>query len=377
MEFYLRLAELFNVNGELPRGLIAEIRQETGMSRWQVAALLHNKAKSIDFDSLSKICDYLSKKGIVADEDLPAALFGRRPNHFWALPAMRKRIEFCIGVRRDPNWCDQLVMAADSELQARMVYGVTGTHVLGWDGFESNGSADGHLLNPRLVPSPMMDDTRPKIIQDKAREVYRGFIEEHNDKALILLGSVKSNPVVELAISGCFRGSRAFRSEDTVAQPADRSCPFLLVYREKDPHPASVCGGERLSSETPGNGPGIYFESESGSWEHCPWNEKNDAALVFYRLHKAFGQLEMVLGGFSSRATRCLANFLRTNETQKLWPPVYTDGEVDIGIFVLRFGFRGKNPSMDSFEPPHSTEVLRLPREPIARRLRSSGIAGA
>jgi hypothetical protein len=60
--------------------------------------------------------------------------------------------------------------------------------------------------------------------------------------------------------------------------------------------------------------PGIYLLQQDGKWvlggEEGPLR---DTALVFYIYRESQGRLEMVLAGFSGRATRFLARNLSQN----------------------------------------------------------------
>jgi hypothetical protein len=172
----------------------------------------------------------------------------------------------------------------------------------------------------------------------QAREVYDEFAETTGDRALVCLGSTKSNPVVEVILSQAF-GCEAYQSQDGVDDPQQRSCPFFLRYRDDDPHPPSCGAGIKLAKGGEGAKPGIYYETESGSWDVCDWDPTTrDAAFVFYIHRESQGRLEMALGGFSGRSTRLLAKFLATR-AQELWPPVYSGHGMEIGAFVVQFSF--------------------------------------
>ena len=227
------------------------------------------------------------------------------------------------------------------------------------------------LLDMRTLPAPPLGRAEASGVQQKARELYQEFLNKGQRKALLMLGSVKSNGAVELATANCFPRARAFRSEDGVARAADRACPFFVRYRDTDPQPASVCGGLRLSEKEAGSGPGIYYETADGEWQYAPWDRNSDVGLVLYRLHRPSGSLEMVLGGYSSRGTACLARCLGSDETLELSPPCYSDAELDIGVFVLLFRFRGRRKDSSSLAPrPAAVEIIRLDSAVIKRRLR-------
>jgi len=69
--------------------------------------------------------------------------------------------------------------------------------------------------------------------------------------------------------------------------------------------------------------PGLYHETADGSWTRFGSNNpKEEVAFVFYLHRESQGRLEMVLGGFSGRATRLLARALATR-AEDFWPPIY------------------------------------------------------
>ena len=103
-----------------------------------------------------------------------------------------------------------------------------------------------------------------------ADTVYKTFSEAAGDKALVCLGSNKSNPVVEALVAASF-GSEPFISQDTIATATKRSCPIFLRYRDNDPQFPSCFGGTRLAKNQASNKPGIYYEKADGGWGCCEW----------------------------------------------------------------------------------------------------------
>ncbi len=83
-------------------------------------------------------------------------------------------------------------------------------------------------------------------VETRAKEVYEEFSEIDGDKALISLGSVKSNLTVEMIMGAAF-GCDPFVSQDEFKTAKDRSCPFFLRYRDNDPHPPAASAGLKLS----------------------------------------------------------------------------------------------------------------------------------
>lgn len=384
MRYSFRLAEVVNHVPDPRRrpGTIKAICDYTGLDRHQVAALLKNEVKYVPLDALSKLCGYLIERGFAKAEELPGRLFGVVPEHFWELLARRKRLELCLGVRRgeDNSLDDAWVVASDSVLLGELLNGAT-TLAIAPPG--SNGGPEGGPLPPVVVaPRPHPEQLHQKLVwspdqasveecQRMAGRAYDDFCEAAGDKALVCLGSIKSNPVVEVLLASTF-GCEPFISQDDLPAGERRSCPIFLRYRDNDPHPLSCCGGQRAARGGTSSKPGIYYELPSGKWECCPWDAKtHDAAFVFYIHRESQGRMEMALGGFSGRATRLLARHL-ARHGEEFWKPVYDDEGIQIGAFVVKFAITGP-PVADSdiigADPPAETTVIRLDPEVIARRM--------
>jgi hypothetical protein len=212
-----------------------------------------------------------------------------------------------------------------------------------------------------------------EVVIERAREVYADFNAIAGDKALVCLGSIKSNPVAELVLAQTF-GGEAFKSEDQVKKATERTCPFLLRYRDQDPQPTGCSGGVQLSATEPAELPGIYYEKADGSWGVCPWEPgKTDAALVFYIHRESQGRLEMLLGGFSGRATRLLARMLAT-QASKFWPPTYDNQGLRAGAFIVQFNYSGTRTTSNILREDQTAghKIFPLDPEVIARRIEPS-----
>ena len=383
MQYSFRLAELL---GHVPDskkrpGIIKAIVDYTGLDRHQVAALLRNEVKYIPLAALSRLCDYLIEHGHVTADQLPGALFAVQPENFWELLARRKQLELCVGVRREEQekWPEAAwVVASDSVLLGELLNGVStlgGTaKYLGAAGPSAAAAAKPHPehLKQSLVWSPGQGDESVTVA--RAREVYDPFAEGGGDKALVCLGSIKSNPVVELVLANSF-GCEPFVSQDEAANPRRRSVPFFLRYREFDPHPVSCAAGLSLARGEPTTEPGFYYEQADGAWTHCAWRaNEQDTALVFYLHRESHGRLEMVLGGYSGRATRLLARTLATR-AQDFWPPIYTGHGVQVGAYLVQYAFGQDDTGRDILRTDvmADTKIIPLPPEPFQRRLGAQG----
>ncbi len=381
MQYSFRLAELL---GHIPDprkrpGTIKAIVEYTGLDRHQVAALLKNEVKYIPLKALSRLCDYLIENGHASAEQLPGALFSVEPENFWELLARRKRLEMCVGVRRDvaENSDVSFVVAADSVLLGELLNGVT---TLGGTAKLKKSDTNGHVpaanieipqpdhLKQSLVWSPGQASNEEVI--RRAELVYNEFSESKGDKALIGIGSTKSNPTVEIILARAFNCD-PFASQDNVEQPTDRALPFFLRYRDRDPHPDSCVGGLKLSRSTSDTTPGIYFEQSDGSWEQFTADKPNEeVAFVFFVHRESQGRLEMVLGGFSGRATRLLARSLATR-AEDFWPPQYEMQGMQIGAFIVQFDMPPSKKETDILRVDlvATSTVTPIPVEAIQRRL--------
>ncbi len=337
MRYEFRLAELLGHTPDRRKrpGTIKAIVEYTGLDRHQVASLLKNEAKYIPLEALSRLCDYLVEHGHASADELPGALFAVKPEHFWEVVARRRKLEICIGVRRpdadvaaETAW----VVASDAVLMGEVLNGVTtlgGTDKLAQSETREIPTHP-ELLRQTLVWSPGNVDAEEAI--GRSTKVYEAFSSNAGDKALICLGSVKSNPVVEMVVAETFQAT-PFESQDDVEDASQRSCPFFLRYRDHDPQIPSASAGMRLSKKQEAKEPGIYYEQADGTWAYAGGQ---DTALVFYVYRESLGRLEMVLSGFSGRATRLLARTL-ANRSEEFWPPVYQENYLQVGAYIVQY----------------------------------------
>lgn len=379
MQYSFRLAELL---GHVPDprkrpGTIKSIVEYTGLDRHQVAALLKNEVKYIPLKALSRLCDYLIEQGHATADQLPGALFAVEPENFWELLARRKRLEMCLGVRKDVSESNpevSFVVASDSVLMGELLNGVTtlgGTAKLRTN--DSSGAMADAVPQPEhlkqsLVWSP--GQASDKEVRRRAEMIYNEFSESKGDKALVGIGSTKSNPVVEIVLARAFN-SEPFETQDNVAKSADRAIPFFLRYRDRDPHPESCVAGLYLSKEDADLKPGIYMETADGTWKRFASDSpKEEVAFVFYVHRESQGRLEMVLGGFSGRATRLLSRALATR-AEDFWPPIFQTQGIQFGGFVVQFSLPSAKKETDILRTDlvANTVVTPLPVEAFERRL--------
>jgi hypothetical protein len=171
----------------------------------------------------------------------------------------------------------------------------------------------------------------------------------------------------------------AFESQDDVESANERAVPFFIRYRDNDPHPASCVGGLKLSKNDKSDKPGIYYEDADGKWQCCSAEgDRDEVAFIYYVHRESQGRLEMMMGGFSGRATRLLARALATR-AEDFWPPVYENQGIQIGGFIVQFTMPAGKKEADILRTDlvATTEVKQIPAEAIARRLDTSGRSAA
>lgn len=384
MRYAFRLAELLGHTPDRRKrpGTIKAIVEYTGLDRHQVAALLKNEAKYIPIEALSRLCDYLIEHGYARAEELPGALFAITPENFWEMLARRSRLEICVGVRRPPDnesadtaW----IVASDSVLAGEVLNGVStlGGTAKAISGKKTVGKEMPHIehLRQTLVWSP--GTMSPEQVQSRSQGVYDDFSEMGGDKAMVCIGSVKSNPTVELVLANAF-GCDPFVSQDDVKTASERACPFFLRYREHDPHPPACSAGKRLSKTQNADEPGLYYEQADGTWAFAGGATRGrDAALVFYIFRESLGRLEMVLSGFSGRATRLLARTL-AYRAEDFWPPIFHENYLQVGAYLVQYeASEESEDTLDilSTDTMANATVIPLPTEAIAKRL-GKGLLG-
>jgi DNA-binding Xre family transcriptional regulator len=353
-----RLKRVLDEHHAKGHGTITKLVQGTGLERHLVSNLIQGRVHSISWDTLGRICQYLHQECGVLASDLPRLLFGFEASEFWAMIAESK-VVIALGVRSlervEPRW----VNAYDAYLLGVLLRQLFG---LGHEQLSE--------LEQYLVRSGSSEKDLQRTMKDSL-EIYQAFCEMSGDRALVCVGSVKSNPVSERVIADVFR-TAPFVSQDGVRSAKHRSCPLFVQFRHRDPRSPSCHGGMKLSRTRKQYQPGIHFETKAGGWDYCPSTETEDAALVVYSYRPYEGTMEIVLGGFSGRATGALALELGNLE-REVWPPNYVENNLKVGAFIIRFRFNGPEEEEPGAKPilvkPSETEVIRLDTEVLARRL--------
>jgi hypothetical protein len=302
----------------------------------------------------------------ISRTELPAILFALEPEEFWELLGGRRFVEICFGVRRDEAQ-PAMIVAADSYLHGVLLKQLFEAKP------EYRGLEEGYSLQQRLVSAfggCVSDDDAI----EEAKAVYTDFEAHAGDRAIVCLGSIKSNPVIEIPISRTF-GATAFQPQDDVNKPSQRSCPFFMRYRDHDPQAPSCYAGTVLAKSKKAAVAGIHYELPSGNWTVCKWNNTEDAALVMYVHRPTVEVVEVAMGGFSSRSTHSLAEAL-PQIASKLWPPVIDGPELKIGVFIVRFRYEQPDGDDDTAAlrtaVPTGVKVIPLDAEVVERHLNTT-----
>ncbi len=374
MRIRLRLAKLLNVP---PYGnkAVSQLASDMHVTRHQLMHALDEDSKQINRQVLEAICDYLIENELAAPADLPHTLFALGPHQFWSMIQSCAHVLLTMGKRWDSHWHDSVVVAADSMLHSTLVTGITDPHL--------DATTDESLrfvpasgppqIDSRLVPSWVVRDPHADETINEAGRVMATHRAVRESSALVCIGSVKSNPVTELVLAHTFRRARPFEPEDRVADPCDRSCPFAFVYRPTDVHSRSCWAGERLHQHDTGRVPGIYYETKTGTWAHIPWSEdEQDGGLVVYRYDRIERKLDMVIGGFTGRATRCLAELLKKRARDYFWPPTIQEDDLDVGVFLVKMTARPDTGSVQFYNRLQSAQQIALSPDAILPRLARS-----
>ena len=350
------LDELLDIKGH---GDIYELARTLGIHRETLKGYVENTCKLIRMRHLSTLCDYALANSSVDASMLPAALFKYLPDDIWPMLTERDSVEIGMGMRMGESFKDPLVALADSVLKDCIT-----------DGMNSR-TKNSPAGREHYILAPDRNGTITSETKRRVKEIYSAFHRRKAKKALVCLGSMKSNPLIEHVLSGYLKKGKPFSSEDGVESPKQRSSPIYFLYREKDPTAPSAWGGRRLSSEIEGEGPGIHYEDKFGEWQYCPCNDDEDAALVFYRVCNSTNESELILGGFSSYASHALAWLLRKDQLYRQWEPVYSHQGVQIGAYVIRFTKADNDTSYaPDFTPPKHFEVIALDKDVVRRRFR-------
>jgi len=347
-----------------PWGLNEKIHKKTGLSKAKIRALRTNAAKSISIDTLQKIIGYLVNECHISPTELLGTFFGVQPSGFWTMFGSSTgghfKVQICEGVRNDPGTAEpRWINAYDAYLSATFIRQLVAIDARWLPDLEQC------LFRAYFEKQP------EKEAFTEARGFYHQFRGDSGGRALACVGSMKSLPLSECVLADVFN-VQAFQPQAKVDHLRQRAIPLFFRYREDDPHPPSAFGGRNFPLASANGLAGVAYEVDADRWDFCPTTETEDAGVVFYVCRLPENTVELVLAGFSGRATGCIALDLPALADQ-LWPPQYQEPDLMVGAFIIRFEF--PPPPAQPAEPhpilvpPCGAEVVPLSGEVLARRL--------
>ncbi len=373
MKIEIRASRLLGLEDNPPASLTA-LAGEMGLSSYQLRHFLARTAPQISRATLEAVCQYLLRHDRVPSEELFSQLLAIVPDSFWPMVAARQRINFAVGVRvTHVKGLEQLVVADDAVFQSVMVNELTGSAANAPTKAAVCSRHPRQVIDSRLVQAWEPQGANDQEVIEEANAFFSRCVRTQENAATICVGSIKSNPACDPFVARAFRKAAPFVSEDAVPTADERSVPFLMLYRRDDPHPPSCWGGSVVAADDARTEPGIYFAREPGTWDFLASNELTDTALVFYSFYKAKQNVEMVWGGYTGRATRCLAKILSDGQADCFWPPAIDDERQSVGAFVVKFDFRESRKKKGIAKMPHETlvgyQVLPLTADVLAPRI--------
>lgn len=357
MKIEIRASRLLGLEDNPPASLTA-LASEMGLSSYQLRHFLARTSPQISRATLEAVCQYLLRHDRVPAEELFSRLLAIVPDSFWPMVSARQQINFAVGVRlTHVKGLEQLVVADDAVFQSVMVNELTGTAANAPTKAAVGSRHPRQVIDSRLVQAWEPQGANDEEVIEEANAFFSRCARTQENAATICVGSIKSNPACDPFVARAFRKAAPFVSEDSVRTADERSVPFLMLYRADDPHPPSCWGGRVVAADDSRNTPGIYFAREPGRWDFLPSNEETDTALVFYCFYKTKQNVEMVWGGYTGRATRCLAKILSDGQADCFWPPAIDDERQSVGAFVVQFDFRETRKKKGISKMPHETLV--------------------
>lgn len=436
MRVRFRLNQLLTRQGVTGHGRITLISDATGIERHKVSKLLDDGEDKISLRHLGELCRFLIQQCGIDPRELPAALFELEPSRLLALLRSTPTLRSCFGVRQRRHHTQAPWAAgADSYLHGKMLELLlrpeiqvrcppsAATSRTGADERPETPEEEVltlhseighfhqeqvHAASAALLEDPAEREEELKFLKQDAERVYQILHDPVGNSAAakraqmvrhvaLILGSVKSNPVCELSTARIFRGipweihgrplnadSTAPATTDLVKSPSDRAVPFFIRYRDgansalKDPQIPSCYAGVRLAQSRVkcGNNAvtaGIYYETPGKLWECVPCSDTEDAAIVLFDHDRLLGNVEVVMGGFSSMATLLLGTSLEQIADQFFPPPFQTDNRA-VGAFIVRFEIAPAEPSDDARsarlpQVARAPTVIPLAAEVLERRL--------
>jgi len=315
-------------------GIIQEIATGVGVNRHTIAKLYNDRSPSVTFSLLGRLCNWLTKNGVPADE-LPGGLFGSGRAPLWdAIVRQGGDVNIYLGeyqpiTEGEVVW--RWISRRDSVVASLIVQRLsTG----------SEGGARPPRLNFQYLPfryspaDPIVDPGLLKTDIDRTRSVFEQTRQNATPGTAIIIGSQRVNYLLEFFMADLF-GCQPF------ALPSgEPRVPFFSVYRQSDQNTPSCFGGRsnpfhRKDSDQPG----LHYLSEKGRWVTCPWvREEQDAGIVITAKDHRHKSTALAVFGFSGRATEAIGEQVTLRE-DLFWPPPVKLKTKDIGVFICKLSY--------------------------------------
>jgi hypothetical protein len=104
---------------------------------------------------------------------------------------------------------------------------------------------------------------------------------------------------------------------------------------------------------------GIYYETVDGSWNCIPCTGATDGAIIIYDYDRLLGNVEIVMGGFSGKATWLLGENLEWI-VDRLSEGRYETAQRVVGAYVVHFSIEPVAAAPNS--PPTHPRLAQRPK---------------
>jgi DNA-binding Xre family transcriptional regulator len=331
MKVECRLKEVLAEHELDHHGVIQEIAQAVGVNRHTIAKLYNDRSPGVTFALLGRLCNWLVKNGVPADE-LPGALFGAGRAPLWtAITRQGGAVTIYLGeyqLTRDGEVLWRWISRRDASVAALVVQRLSAG---------TEGGSPPPPLGFEYIPfrySPMDHIVDQGVLAEDIRRTQTVFERaQQGSKAgtTIIIGSQRVNYLLEFFVADLF-GCRPF-----VVPSGKPSVPFFSVYRPSDQNTPSCFGGSENPFRTRDKArPGLHYLNERSQWETCPClRDRQDAGIVISLKDHRRGSLVLALFGFSGWATEAIGGQLVLKE-DLFWPPAVKLKTREIGVFVCQ-----------------------------------------
>jgi len=367
MKVEIRLKELLGQYGLDRHGVIGEIAAEVGVNRHTIAKLYNNRTVSLNLTLLGRLCNWLTKNGVPADE-LPGALLGSGQAALWnAIARQGGEVTIYLGeyqplTEGEVVW--RWISRRDSAVAALIVQRLSA----GTEASSRPLRLRFQYLPFRYSPADPIVDRR--LLEEdlrRTKDVFENMQQDVRPGTAILVGSQRVNYLLEFFVADLF-GCRPF-----VTPSSEPSVPFFSVYRQSDQNTPSCFGGRKNPFRRKDSGkPGLHYLNERGNWVTCPWvPETEDAAVVISLKDHRRKMTALAVFGFSGRATEAAGEQLALRE-DLFWRPAVQHKTKDVGIFVckLAYGPADKADKVHGHFQMDSCDVIPLATRTLERFLR-------